>query len=151
MGLKLATLAYVKHNGHTLMLHKAKGYQKGKWNGLGGKFLAAESAEDCLKREVFEESGLVVEQAQLHGFISFPDFDGQDDWHTFIYTVSKFSGDLNPSDEGDLHWIKDDELFSLDLYDGDRVFLPWLGQDKFFSAKFIYQRGEFMDYSVAFY
>jgi 8-oxo-dGTP diphosphatase len=133
------------------MLHKAKGYQEGKWNGLGGKFDAGESPEECMKREVLEESGLIVEAAILKGFLSFPDFDGHDDWYCFVYTVSQFSGELKPSDEGKLEWIPDSELMNLNLWPGDRVFLPWIGQNRFFSAKFIYQQGVFKDYEVIFY
>jgi 8-oxo-dGTP diphosphatase len=149
--MKLATLVYVQQNGHTLMLHKAKGYQQGKWNGLGGKFDKGESPEECMKRETFEESGLVVEQAQLKGFITFPDFDGEDDWYCFVYVVTKFSGEVKASDEGRLEWIPNDEIMKLNLWPGDRVFLPWVFSDKFFSAKFIYKQGEFKDYSVVFY
>ena len=149
--MKLATLAYVKRDGHTLMLHKAKGYQRGKWNGLGGKFDPGESPEECLKREVFEESGLTVEEAQLRGFITFPDFDGSDDWYAFVYTVNAFSGEVTASEEGELHWVPDDELLELNIWDGDRIFLPWLNGDRLFSAKFTYEAGKFKTYEVVFY
>jgi 8-oxo-dGTP diphosphatase len=149
--VKLATLVYVQREGHTLMLHKAKGYQEGKWNGLGGKFEGGESPEECMKRETFEESGLVVEEAQLKGFLTWPDFDGEDDWYAFIFVVTKFSGELKASDEGTLEWIPDAEVMSLNLWPGDRVFLPWVFGNKFFSGKFIYERGEFKEYSVQFY
>ena len=151
MGLKLATLAYVKQDGHTLMLRKARGYQTGKWNGLGGKFEPGESPEDCLRREVLEESGLTVEKAQLKGFITFPDFDGQDDWYTFVYTVSEFSGRVQASDEGALHWVADAEVLSLNLWEGDRVFWEWLESPQLFSAVFRYQAGEFVGHEVVFY
>jgi 8-oxo-dGTP diphosphatase len=151
MGLKLATLAYVKHNGHTLMLHKARGYQQGKWNGLGGKFDPGESPEDCLTREVFEESGLKVEAAQLKGFITFPDFDGEDDWYAFVYVVTGFSGEVKASPEGELHWILDSEVMNLTMWPGDSVFLPWLEQERFFSAKFYYEKGAFVRHEVVFY
>jgi 8-oxo-dGTP diphosphatase len=133
------------------MLHKAKGYQEGKWNGLGGKFDKGESPEECMKRETFEESGLLVEEAQLKGFLTWPDFDGEDDWYAFVYLVTKFSGEVKPSDEGELEWIPDAEVMNLNLWPGDRVFLPWVFGNKFFSGKFIYERGEFKDYSVVFY
>lgn len=149
--MKLATLVYVQHDNHTLMLHKAKGYQQGKWNGLGGKFDPGESPEECLKRETFEESGLIVEEAQLKGFLTFPDFDGEDDWYCFVYTVTKFSGEIKASDEGELKWIPDADIMNLNLWPGDRVFLPWVFAEKLFSAKFIYEQSEFKDYSVVFY
>jgi 8-oxo-dGTP diphosphatase len=163
--MKLATLAYVRriHNGtpQTLMLHKQRpdDYHQGKWNGLGGKFEVGEAPEDCLVREVFEESGLTVVQASLRGFITFPDFDGQDDWYTFVYTVEKTTGEPCASAEGSLEWIDDSNLLNLNLWIGDRIFIPWLydelGGDssnaRFFSATFRYKAGVFQDHDVVFY
>ena len=149
--MKLATLAYVRSGGRTLMLHKAKGYQKGKWNGLGGKFDPGETPEECMRREVFEESGLKVEEAQLKGFLTFPNFDGQDDWYAFVFVVTEFSGQLRASEEGELHWIPDAEVADLELFEGDRVFIPWLEQERLFSAKLNYDAGVFKGYEVEFY
>ena len=152
--MKLATLCYLRRDGHTLMLYRNKkpgDYHQGRWNGLGGKLMPSESPEECLHREVLEESGLVVEAATLRGLITFPNFDGIDDWYCFIYTVEQTSGELSPSPEGELHWIPDSELLSLNLWEGDRVFIPWLFQDRLFSAKFSYEQGEFKGYQVTFY
>lgn len=152
--MKLATLCYVIRDNKTLMIHRIKkenDFHEGKWNGLGGKFEQGESPEDCVIREVKEEAGLDIIEPKLKGFITFPLFDGKDDWYVFLFTVEKFSGNLIDSAEGRLAWIDNDKLLDLNLWDGDRIFIPWLFQDKFFSAKFNYLNGKFIDYSVNFY
>ncbi|MGE5400553.1 MAG: NUDIX hydrolase [Ignavibacteriales bacterium] len=152
--MKLATLCYIKHNGATLMLHRIKkqnDMHEGKWNGLGGKLELGETPEECVIREVREESGLLIESPLLHGFITFPAFDGFEDWYVFVFTAARFSGEMIDSHEGVLKWIPDDELFSLNLWEGDRIFIKWLLQDKFFSAKFNYSQGRMVDYSVVFH
>jgi 8-oxo-dGTP diphosphatase len=138
----------------TLMLHRVKkenDYHKGKWNGLGGKFEVGESPEECAKREILEESGLVVENPLLKGIITFPMFDNVKDWYVFVFTSDKFTGELIHSNEGNLEWIDNDKLTDLNLWDGDKIFIPWIFQDRFFSAKFNYEKGLFKDYSVNFY
>jgi len=153
--MKLATLCYVKKGNQTLMLYRNKkenDYHKGKWNGLGGKFEQGESPEQCMKREILEESGLTVESATLKGFITFPMFDGTDDWYVFIYTIEAFSGELIDSPEGELHWIANDKLFDLNLWDGDKIFMKWLEQSQIFSATFYYNsKGIFENHEVVFY
>ncbi len=154
--MKLATLCYVKDKGKnkTLMLHRVKkenDYHEGKWNGLGGKLEETETPEECVIREVREESGLTISSPRMHGFITFPVFDGKDDWYVFIFTADKFEGELIDSSEGVLEWIPDDKITGLNLWDGDAVFMKWLNNDKFFSAKFIYENGKYVDHQVFFY
>lgn len=154
--MKLATLCYVKdkNNKTTLMIHRTKksnDYHKGKWNGLGGKLDPGESPEDCVIREVREESGLTIINPHLHGFITFPLFDGVDDWYVFIYTADEYSGSLIDSNEGRLGWIPDDKLFDLNLWDGDKIFIEWLFRDEFFSAKFTYENKKYISHQVYFY
>ena len=150
----LATLCYVQDHGKTLMLHRIKkqnDVHKDKWNGLGGKFENGESPEECVKREILEESGLTIDNPRLHGVITFPNFDGENDWIVFLFTASEFCGTLIESNEGHLEWIDHNKLFDLHLWEGDYIFLKWLKQDKFFSAKFIYENKVLKDWSVEFY
>lgn len=154
--MKLATLCYImsKDKKSTLMIFRNKkdnDYHKGKWNGLGGKFEPGESPEECARREIFEESGLIVQSLNLKGVITFPLFDGKEDWYVFMFTTDDFSGKLIDSPEGTLGWIPDEKLTEINLWEGDKIFIPWLFQEKFFSAKFNYKDGVFVDHSVNFY
>ena len=80
------------------MLHRNKkenDIHQGKWVSVGGKFEIGETPEECAKREIYEETGLIAEKLELCGFITFPNFtqDGQD-WYSFVYRVTEFSGNL---------------------------------------------------------
>tara|TARA_B100001029_G_C15048467_1_gene448890 strand:- start:835 stop:1293 length:459 start_codon:yes stop_codon:yes gene_type:complete len=152
--MKISTLCYINDGKRTLMLHRIKkenDVHEGKWNGLGGKLEQGESPEECVIREVYEESGLTIKSPALRGIMTFPKFDDIDDWLVFLYTANQFSGDLIESNEGDLNWIDNNEILNLNLWDGDKIYLNWLKQDKFFSAKFIYKNRKLKDSSVIFY
>lgn len=154
--MKLATLCYVtdRLNNSTLMIYRNKkqnDYHQGKWNGLGGKFEQGESPEDCAVREIKEESGLTVTEVVMRGFITFPLFDGVDDWYVFIFTADKFNGELIDSSEGRLEWIPNNKLIDINLWDGDKIFIPWIFQERFFSAKFNYKNGQYINHEVSFY
>lgn len=152
--MKLATLCYIKKNGQTLMMHRIKRKDDlhfGKWNGLGGKMQPGETPEECVIREIEEESGLLIKDPLLKGFLTFPSFDKWDDWYVFVFTACRFKGKLLDSAEGYLKWVDDCGLLKLDLWEGDHIFLPWLQDKKFFSAKFNYQNGRLKNHSVNFY
>lgn len=149
-----ATLCYIKDNDKVLMLHrikKANDIHEGKWNGLGGKIESGETPEECVIREIFEESGLNISNPILKGIITFPNFDGENDWLVFLYTTNTFSGKLIDSNEGMLKWIDKDKVLNLPLWEGDKIFIPWLDENRFFSAKFVYKNKKLSDWSVAFY
>jgi len=151
--VKLATLCYVKHGGRTLMVHrikKAGDIHLGKWNGLGGKLEAGESPEQCVLREVREESGLEIRRPRYRGLLIFTGFK-EDDWYVWVFTATDFQGELIDSPEGDLKWIPDDELTSLPLWESDLIFFPWLERDGVFSAKFEYAGDKMQGHAVTFY
>jgi 8-oxo-dGTP diphosphatase len=152
--MQLATLCYVIDKDKTLMLHRIKkknDMHEGKWNGLGGKFEIGETPEECVIREVKEESGLLIKNPIMHGFITFPLFDGKKDWYVFVFTAREYEGSLIDSNEGKLEWIKNEKLLELNLWEGDKEFISWLLQEKFFSAKFVYENGKLKDHKVYFY
>ncbi len=152
--MKLATLCYVRREGHTLMIHrvkKANDMHAGKWNGLGGKFEPGETPEACAIREIREESGLVVKDLRLCGMITFPGFANEEDWYTFLFVSEAFEGALIDSPEGILRWIPDEELLDLHLWPGDRIFIPWLDAPGFFSGRFVYKDGQLVEHDVVFY
>jgi 8-oxo-dGTP diphosphatase len=123
----------------------------GKWIPLGGGFEAGESPEECMRREVREESGLEVESAVLKGVITFPNFAERGDRWVFVFVVTAFSGDLGACLEGDLHWIADHDLESLEMWPGDRLFMNWLAEPGFFSAKIVYREGTVESHDVRLY
>ena len=149
----LATLCYIKRHGKTVMIYRNKkpnDMHAGKWNGLGGKFEPGESPEECVRREVWEESVLRIHDPKLHGLLMFPNFKGAD-WYVFVFTAGDFEGELIDSPEGELEWIPDEKLTSLNLWPSDQVFFPWLENGVFFSAKFIYEGEEMQGYEVSFH
>jgi 8-oxo-dGTP diphosphatase len=151
----LATLCYIRRNGRTLMLHrikKEKDIHEGKWNGLGGKMLAGETPEECVIREVREESGLTIKSPKLRGILTFPKFDAQSDWMAFVFTAEEFDGIGNAEcDEGKLEWIEDSKMTGLPLWEGDPIFLEWIKAGRFFSGKFCYEKGKLKSHNVVFY
>lgn len=137
------------------MLHrikKDKDVHQGKWNGLGGKMLAGETPEECVIREVLEESGLLIKNPKLRGILTFPKFDSEHDWLAFVFTADDFQGELRTEcDEGKLEWVEDSKITGLPLWEGDPIFLEWITQERFFSGKFCYEKGKLKSHDVVFY
>ncbi len=152
--MKLATLCYVRWDNQTLMIHRIKkpnDMHQGRWNGLGGKLEPGETPEECAVREIYEESGLVVHSVQLKGILTFPGFANDEDWYTFVFVATDFTGDLGESAEGVLEWVDDARLLDLYLWEGDRLFIPWLKEPGFCSGKFVYQNNQLVHHEVVFH
>lgn len=152
--MTLGTLCYVRRSDKTLMLHRVKkkhDIHQGKWNGLGGKLESGETPEECVIREVQEESGLTIADPSLKGILTFPAFGGIENWIVFVFEAHQFEGKLQESDEGILKWVDRTELFNLNLWEGDRIFLKWIEEGRFFSGKFIYKEDRLVHHHVVFY
>ncbi len=121
-----STLCYLEKDGCYLMLlrNKKKNDQnKGKWIGVGGKIEKGETPEECLKREVLEETGVVLKAYAFLGVIGFR-IEGGEDEDMYLYTSDAWDGEVNMDcNEGTLKWIPKDEIMGLELWEGDRLFL----------------------------
>ncbi len=146
--MKLSTLCYIEKDGKYLMLlrnKKQKDVNEGKWIGVGGRLEAGESPEDCVCREVEEETGLTLKNYRLRGLLTFSS-KGWEDEYIFVFTSDSFSGELKECDEGELRWIEKSEIETLNLWEGDRIFLKRLiEEDSFFSMRLSYEGDELVD------
>ena len=136
------TLCYIEQDGKYLMLHRVKkknDVNHDKWIGIGGKFEDGESPEDCLLREVREESGLTLTHWRYRGVVTFVS-DQAETEYMHLFTAHGFEGQLKTCDEGNLEWIDKKKLLELPIWEGDKVFLRLLDEDApFFSLKLVYE------------
>lgn len=153
--MKQTTLCYLERGGQYLMLHRVKKKNDAshdKWIGVGGKCEVDESPDECMLREVYEETGFTVTSWRYRGIVTFI----SDIWpceYMHLFTADRwFAGnstsnqddavsDLPDCNEGDLEWIDKERLFNLTLWPGDRIFLRLIMDEKqpFFSLKLIYK------------
>lgn len=136
------TLCYIQKDERYLMLHrvkKEKDENKDKWIGIGGHFEAEESPEDCLLREVKEETGLTLTKWAFRGIVTFVS-DLWDTEYMFLYTADEYEGELKECDEGNLEWIEKSKVYDLPIWEGDKVFFKLLeDRETFFSLKLCYE------------
>ena len=141
--MKMTTLCYLEKDEKYLMLHRTKKVNDenhDKWIGVGGKFEDRESPEDCMRREIFEETGLTVTAFRYRGIVTFVS-DKYPTEYMHLFTVTDWMGSEKKCDEGELAWIAKKELLSLPMWEGDRIFLELIADQKtpFFSLKLTYE------------
>ena len=140
--MRNTTLCYLERDGKYLMLHrtaKAVDENKDKWIGVGGKFEEGESPEDCLLREVREETGLTLTSWAYRAIVTFV----SDEWGTeymHLFTADAWTGELTACSEGDLEWVDKRDVPALPLWKGDLLFFRLIDQPgPFFSLKLVYK------------
>lgn len=135
------TLCYIEKENKYLMLHRIKkenDLNKDKWIGIGGKFEDKESPEDCLLREVKEETGLTLNSYEYRGIVTFIS-DKYPTEYMHLFKSSSFCGELKECDEGVLEWVDKEFILNLPLWEGDKIFLKLLDKEvPFFSLKLEY-------------
>lgn len=139
------SLCYIERGDEYLMLHRVKkenDINRDKWIGLGGKFEENESPDECLLREVYEESGLKLTSWRYRGIVTFVNTVCESEY-MHLFTADAFEGEIGPCSEGELEWIKKSELLKLTLWEGDKIFLRLLDENEpFFSLKLCYDGDE---------
>ena len=149
--MKNTTLCYIEKDHSYLMLHRTKkenDLNEGKWIGVGGKFETDETPDECLLREVYEETGLTLTSYCLRGIVTFL----SDVWETeymYLFTADAFTGEVKECSEGDLEWVDLDEVLQLPTWEGDAIFLKLLREtDRFFLLKVRYEGETLAESSV---
>ena len=86
--MKNTTLCYIENKECYLMLHRIKkknDMNQDKWLGVGGKMEEGESPEECVLREVREETGFILKKYAYRGFITFVSKQwGTEIWNGFL-------------------------------------------------------------------
>ena len=155
---ELTTLCYIEKDNKYLMLHRVKkehDINKDKYIGVGGHFEYGESPDDCLKREVMEETGLTLLSYKPRGIVTFiyGDENTPEDRvveYMHLYTADETSGELIECSEGELVWIDKSEVYNLPVWEGDKIFFRLLEErEDYFSLKLIYnEAGELIESEI---
>ena len=148
---RLSTLCYIEQDGKYLMLHrtvKKNDVNKDKWIGVGGHFEHGESPEECLLREVKEETGYTLTSWRYRGIVTF--VYGEDTVeYMSLYTADGFTGNPIECDEGELEWVDKKDIPALELWEGDKIFFRLLDMGReFFSLKLVYDRQDVLRYAA---
>ena len=141
MEVQLSTLCYLERDGKYLMLHrvvKKNDINKDKWIGVGGHFEKDESPEECLMREVREETGYTLTSYRFRGIVTFVSGDGVTEY-MHLFTADGFEGEPIECDEGVLEWVPKEDISGLNIWEGDKIFFRLLTEEApFFSLKLVY-------------
>lgn len=147
----LSTLCYIEKDEKYLMLHRTKkknDINKNKWLGIGGKFEEGESPEECMIREVKEETGLMLKNYQLRCIVTYVSTTWETEY-MYVFTSNEFQENLIPCDEGDLQWIDKDKITELNTWEGDKIFVEKIQKDNsFFTVKFQYDGEKLVEYDL---
>ncbi len=128
------TLCYLEnHRGEYLMMHRVKkerDVNRDKWVGVGGKLEENESPDQCLLREVREETGVTLERFRFRGVVTFLS-DGWEGEYMYLFTADRWSGEFRTDcPEGELEWVSKDRVPELPIWEGDKLFFRLLEEDR---------------------
>ena len=140
--MKETSLCYIEYENKILMLHRTKkenDVNEGKWIGIGGKFRKGETPQECVKREVFEETGLKP-SFLYRGVVNFVS-DIYEDEIMHLFTAKSHTDNVTECTEGELRWVGKDKLLSLNMWEGDKVFLDLIKDEDepFFNLTLTYE------------
>ena len=113
------------------------------WKGYtlpGGHVEKGESIVNAVIREMKEETGLTIFNPKLCGVKQFPIEDGR--YIVFLFSTDRFKGEVKSSDEGSMHWIKNEELVKVNLVKDFTELLQVILNDELTEFQYIIEDGK---------
>ncbi|XP_074062936.1 oxidized purine nucleoside triphosphate hydrolase [Macrotis lagotis] len=146
---RIYTLVLVMKPQHILLGMKKRGFGAGRWNGFGGKVENGETIEEGAKRELLEESGLIVDTLQKIGKITFEFVGNTELMDVYIFYADSFHGTPKESDEMSPQWFQLEQVPFSDMWPDDRLWFPLMLQKKKFHGYFKFQgQDTILDYTL---
>ncbi len=148
--METTTLCYIERAGQYLMLHRVKkecDVNRDKWVGIGGHIEPGETPEQCLLREVRQETGLTLTRYRACGEICFESAPWPPEL-MYLYHADGFKGELLTCDEGELVWLDRAVLRSLPAWEGDFIFLELMERRVPYFRLSLHYGGERLDRAV---
>lgn len=131
---KILTLGTITTKDKILLGMKKRGFGEGRWNGFGGKLEEGESVEDGMKREMFEESGVKVEEMEKRGIINFIFTKDQKEMQVHIYKITKYTSDSIETEEMKPQWFELTKIPYEQMWPDDKIWMPLFLTNKYFSG-----------------
>ena len=132
----MTTLCYIEKEDSYLMLHrvvKKKDVNKDKWIVWEVILKREKGPEECLLREVKEETGLTLKAYDFRGLITFKLTDSQEGKtlteYMCLYTAKEYERRLSLCDEGVLEWVPKEKIQDLEIWEGDKIFFRLLKEN----------------------
>lgn len=142
-----ATLMFVIQNGQILLIHKKRGFGKGKINGPGGKFEGEETPRQCAIRETQEELLITPTGVQDAGLLHFQFIDGYSIFG-HVFTASGYEGTPTETDEAIPEWFSVDRLPFDRMWEDDSTWFPHMLAGHHFSGKYIFDGDRMLDADI---
>lgn len=130
------TLA-IAHRGDEILLGlKKRDFGKGRWNGFGGKLEPGEDIETALRREVKEESGMVLKKFDKRGIFKFIFENEPQTLEVHLYKILEYEGEPSESEEMLPRWFSVSEIPFDQMWPDDIYWMPLFLADKKIKAEF---------------
>ena len=140
MAKKILTLCLLRKNNQILLGMKKYGFGVGKWNGFGGKLDVGETIEQAAKREMREESNMIVENLEKRGVLDF-EFQGNSEiLEVHVFHAQNFTGMPMETNEMRPQWFEIDHITYDKMWPDDEFWMPLFLEGKKFKGRFMFNQ-----------
>lgn len=115
---------------------KKRGFGQGKWNGYGGKLEENETIEECAKRELEEECGIVSKEMHRLGYLYFKMMETAKIMRVHVFQTWNFENNAIETDEMKPQWYLEDEVPFEKMWADDPYWFPLMLQEKKFIGRY---------------